>query len=50
MDRVLVMVAFFILGAAAVVYGVALISSAAAWIVFGLFCLTIALWPVLRRG
>lgn len=44
------MLVFFIVGAGAVVRGAALVSAAAGWIVFGLFCLTIALWPVLRRG
>lgn len=47
---VLIMIVFFLLGVAAVVYGVALVSPPAAWVVFGLFCLAIALWPVLRRG
>lgn len=50
MAQALIMLAFFLVGAAAVVYGVAKVSAAAAWIVFGLFCLAIALWPVLRRG
>lgn len=44
------MIALFLLGVAAVVHGVALFSPAAAWIVVGLFCLAIALWPVFRRG
>jgi hypothetical protein len=44
------MLAFFLVGTVAVLYGVALFSTAAAWIVFGLLCLAIALWPVLRQG
>jgi hypothetical protein len=48
--QILIMLGAFILGAAATIYGVALISPAAAWITFGVFCLTIAVWPLLRRG
>jgi len=48
--QILVMLGFFLAGAAAVLHGVALLSPAGAWIVAGIFCLAIALWPVVRRG
>lgn len=40
---------FFLLGAASVIRGVALVSPAGAWVALGMFCLAIALWPVVRR-
>lgn len=42
--------AFFLIGAASVLYGVAHIYGPAAWIVFGLFSLFLALWPFVRRS
>jgi hypothetical protein len=44
------MVLFWVLGVAAVVRGVALVSTAAAWVVFGLALIVMALWPLLRRS
>lgn len=50
MAEFLISLTFFLVGAVAVIYGVALFSPAMAWIVFGLLCLAIAAWPVLRGG
>lgn len=40
---------FFIVGALSVIVGARQIYPPAAWIVFGLFCLFLAAWPIFRR-
>lgn len=45
----LLMVLFWVIGVAAVVRGVALWSTAGAWVTFGLAFIAMALWPMTRR-
>lgn len=42
------MVVFFVIGIAALVRGVALLSVPAAWMVSGVICLGLAAWPLVR--
>jgi uncharacterized membrane protein YdfJ with MMPL/SSD domain len=47
--QVITSVAFTAAGAAAGVYGVSLVSQAAAWMVLGVLCAAVGLRPLLRR-
>lgn len=44
-----VIVGFFVLGAVSMIHGAQLIYPPAAWVVFSVFCLFLAAWPIARR-
>jgi hypothetical protein len=46
---VVAMVLFFLIGLAALLRGIAMISVPTAWMVFGTVCLAVAAWPAIRE-
>ena len=44
----IIIAALWVFGVAALIRGVAMVSPPAAWIVFGVVLMTMALWPLIR--
>lgn len=48
MIETITMLVFAVIGCGAVVFGVSQWSGPGGWVAFGIFCILIALWPLLR--